>query len=415
MHFGAFGQRQNTAWSGTLSQSGMILHNLITPRGFTGHEHADGLGIIHMNGRIYDPKLGRFLQADPFVQAPKNSQSLNRYSYVLNNPLSYTDPSGYFSLSKFWNKIRPFAAIALSIYMPQFSALWQTLGVAGNAIAIGAITGGVAGFVASGNITGAVAGAFAGTAFGALHGWTPGDTLAKFGKVLAHGAVGGVQNLIQGANFGHGFLAAGFTQSLAGSIGRLSDRFVRVIAAAAVGGTVSEITGGKFANGAVTGAFSRALNEEQFSRQKSNYSITEEQRRLAAEGKVREFWESRQAMGDPVADIALKSLDPSVDIGDYLFGGTSVNNRLQAFARVYTGSELNIDQVRVKLMEAHIDAVTVDRSGVRGLLNPEQIARYHHDVFRDFGLPSTAFGGTPFTGAVAEANWTRPFWCDGCD
>ena len=49
-----------------------------------------------MNGRSYDPVLGRFLQADPFVQAPKNSQSLNRYSYVLNNPLSYTDPSGYF-------------------------------------------------------------------------------------------------------------------------------------------------------------------------------------------------------------------------------------------------------------------------------------------------------------------------------
>jgi len=49
-----------------------------------------------MNGRIYDPKLGRFLQADPIVQAPKNSQNLNRYSYVLNNPLSYSDPSGYF-------------------------------------------------------------------------------------------------------------------------------------------------------------------------------------------------------------------------------------------------------------------------------------------------------------------------------
>jgi hypothetical protein len=49
-----------------------------------------------MNGRIYDPTLGRFLQADPFIQYPNNSQSFNRYSYVLNNPLSYTDPSGYF-------------------------------------------------------------------------------------------------------------------------------------------------------------------------------------------------------------------------------------------------------------------------------------------------------------------------------
>jgi RHS repeat-associated protein len=101
MHFGPFGQRQNTSWTGPLSALFTKFHNLMTTRGFTGHEHADGLGIIHMNGRIYDPKLGRILQADPFVQAPKNSQSLNRYSYVFNNPLSYTDPSGYFSLNRF--------------------------------------------------------------------------------------------------------------------------------------------------------------------------------------------------------------------------------------------------------------------------------------------------------------------------
>ncbi len=52
--------------------------------------------VIHMNGRIYDPTLGRMLQADPFIQFPTNTQSYNRYSYVLNNPLAYTDPSGYF-------------------------------------------------------------------------------------------------------------------------------------------------------------------------------------------------------------------------------------------------------------------------------------------------------------------------------
>jgi hypothetical protein len=54
-----------------------------------------------MNGRVYDAGIGRFLSADPFVQSPLNSQSLNRYSYVWNNPLSATDPSGYFSLRKF--------------------------------------------------------------------------------------------------------------------------------------------------------------------------------------------------------------------------------------------------------------------------------------------------------------------------
>jgi RHS repeat-associated protein len=66
-----------------------------TPRGFTDHEHVDNLGVIHMNGRVYDPVLGRFLSPDPVVQAPYDAQSWNRYSYVRNNPLRYTDPSGF--------------------------------------------------------------------------------------------------------------------------------------------------------------------------------------------------------------------------------------------------------------------------------------------------------------------------------
>lgn len=65
-----------------------------TSKGFTGHEHLDAVGIIHMGGRIYDPVIGRFLSTDNFVQAPEFSQSFNRYSYVANNPLSYTDPTG---------------------------------------------------------------------------------------------------------------------------------------------------------------------------------------------------------------------------------------------------------------------------------------------------------------------------------
>ncbi|ESP95088.1 RHS repeat-associated core domain protein, partial [Pseudoalteromonas luteoviolacea 2ta16] len=67
-------------------------------RAYTGHEpvkFGDDSRIIHMNGRIFDADTGRFMQTDPFVQAPSNLQNYNRYSYVLNNPLSYTDPSGY--------------------------------------------------------------------------------------------------------------------------------------------------------------------------------------------------------------------------------------------------------------------------------------------------------------------------------
>jgi RHS repeat-associated protein len=67
-------------------------------RGFTGHEHLPEFALINMNGRMYDPILGRFLSPDPYVQAPEFSQNFNRYSYCVNNPLIYTDqlyPNGY--------------------------------------------------------------------------------------------------------------------------------------------------------------------------------------------------------------------------------------------------------------------------------------------------------------------------------
>ncbi len=67
----------------------------LTTRGFTHHEHLDNVGLIHMNGRVYDPTVGRFLSVDPMFQALTNTQSVNPYSYVMNNPLSLIDPSGY--------------------------------------------------------------------------------------------------------------------------------------------------------------------------------------------------------------------------------------------------------------------------------------------------------------------------------
>ncbi|MCF6194114.1 MAG: RHS repeat-associated core domain-containing protein, partial [Kangiellaceae bacterium] len=67
----------------------------LTSRAYTGHESADEVGVIHMNGRIYDPALGRFMQADPHIDGATDSQGFNRYSYVRNNPLAYTDPTGF--------------------------------------------------------------------------------------------------------------------------------------------------------------------------------------------------------------------------------------------------------------------------------------------------------------------------------
>ncbi|BBM03558.1 RHS repeat-associated core domain-containing protein [Microbulbifer sp. GL-2] len=78
-----------------LDKETAILESAYSTRGFTDHEHLDDVALIHMNGRAYDYNLGRFLSVDPVIQSPGNSQSLNPYSYIMNNPLAGTDPSGY--------------------------------------------------------------------------------------------------------------------------------------------------------------------------------------------------------------------------------------------------------------------------------------------------------------------------------
>ncbi len=94
MSFGAWGERQKSDW-----KPGNPTENFLTSNGFTGHDQLDSHNLIHMGGRVYDPNLGRFLSADLYVQSPYDSQSYNRYSYTFNNPLSYTDPSGYWTRS----------------------------------------------------------------------------------------------------------------------------------------------------------------------------------------------------------------------------------------------------------------------------------------------------------------------------
>ncbi|SET98195.1 RHS repeat-associated core domain-containing protein [Myxococcus fulvus] len=86
--FGGRRQATNLAQTSTTSHTG-------ARRGFTGHEQDDELGLINMRGRIYDPRMMKFLSVDPVIAEPGSAQAYNAYSYVLNNPLRYTDPSGF--------------------------------------------------------------------------------------------------------------------------------------------------------------------------------------------------------------------------------------------------------------------------------------------------------------------------------
>jgi RHS repeat-associated protein len=91
--YDAFGKPRTGTWSN--APNDRLGSTANTPHGFTGHEHLNSLNLIHMNGRVYDYALGRFTGVDPVIQFPLNSQSLNPYSYILNNPLSGTDPTGH--------------------------------------------------------------------------------------------------------------------------------------------------------------------------------------------------------------------------------------------------------------------------------------------------------------------------------
>lgn len=117
-------------------------------RGYTGHEHFFRVGIIHMNGRIYDPVLKGFMSPDNFVQDPHNSQSLNRYAYCLNNPLMYTDPSGEAWEIGVGGAIAIGAAIAAASYTLVALTTWTEFSVLG--LLKSSVIGGVSGFVSFG-------------------------------------------------------------------------------------------------------------------------------------------------------------------------------------------------------------------------------------------------------------------------
>jgi RHS repeat-associated protein len=236
-------------------------------RGFTGHEEMPGVCLVNANARLYDPQLGRFLGADPTVEMVYFSQDLNRYSYVGNNPLSLSDPSGLCFLGCFWKSPLGRAAIeiVLVIVLQQYALPFveAQIGVTVSSLANISIAGGVAGYVATGQITSALvasAEAFSFAAFGPTFSAGLGSAFGSpdIGAFVGNGMIGGMFSIGHKGGFLAGFMAAGFS-----SLGDTADFDTgdftgNVLVHAALGGAGSVLGGGKFANGAVTGAFSYA-------------------------------------------------------------------------------------------------------------------------------------------------------------
>ena len=214
------------------------LNKIGLQRGYTGHEMLNDFDITNMNGRLYDPVLGRFLSPDNFVQMPDNAQSYNRYSYCLNNPLKYTDPSGEaFVIDD--------ATIAFTIFSVA-SSMMQAAATGGNVWKAGAFS--LLSSAASWGIGGLFSNATA----------TFGNELLRAG---AHGLASGVLSALDGGNFASSFIA-GAAASGIGSYakGIKLDNSIMIASTTAMGSVVAWATGGDFLQGAMQGLMIGTLN-----------------------------------------------------------------------------------------------------------------------------------------------------------
>jgi len=223
LSFDAWGNRRDpatwSAYTGTLPEP-------LFDRGFTGHEHLYAINLINMNGRMYDPVLGRMLSPDNYMQAPDFSQNFNRYSYCLNNPLKYDDPDG-----EWVHLVVGAVAGGMFNWMLHGSEFTlEGLGYFGIGAAAGALGAGVGAGISSAMATGSAAGGASTFAAGFWGTSAALPAASSFATGAAIGAGAGFtsgfitetgNSLIQGKNLGEALRSGAQTGLIAGASGAL--------------------------------------------------------------------------------------------------------------------------------------------------------------------------------------------------
>ena len=207
LSFDAWGTpRDPETWSGSFTGRPKF------DRGFTGHEHLYGFGLINMNGRMYDPVMSSFLSVDNYVQAPDFSQSFNRYAYCLNNPLKYVDPSGECIVTSILlgAYIGAYASLVINFGRinsdADFVNAW-TLGALGGAVGAAAGIGAGAAMSSLVGDIGAIGGGLTGASSGFAGGFAGSSTVAwctgaSFGDGLSAGLKAGGWGALAGGVLG---------------------------------------------------------------------------------------------------------------------------------------------------------------------------------------------------------------------
>ena len=221
-------------------------------RGYTGHEHLIGVALIHMNGRIYDPMLHRFINPDNNIQDAFNSQNFNRYGYALNNPLKYKDPGGEFLVAAL-------IGAAIGVVMNGISNSIQGKGFFKGAVGaafFGAI-GGAASF-GIGQIAGSIAQSLTGSSISGL-------IVGGF-QAGSHALLGGTLSVVQGGDFAAGALSGALSSAVATGVSgiknlsKVLNAAVKIGSSGVSGGVGSVIAGGNFIDGFRQGLISGGLN-----------------------------------------------------------------------------------------------------------------------------------------------------------
>jgi RHS repeat-associated protein len=261
LSYDAWGKRRHP--NGADDPTGSITSQ--TSRGFTGHEELDSVALVHMNGRVYDALVGRMISPDPTVPDPMNAQAWNRYSYVGNDPLAFTDPSGFSWLSSFFHSVANFfshnwRAIVQTVITAVLSLtpLGPVLAAAAGAAIVTGLSGGNLGqIVRAASIAAITAGAFQG--LNEFVSGLPQQGISQSGQYLANVAgsamIGCLSAAASGGSCKSGALAGGVTAAASPLVGRIGSGAGRLAASSIIGGLASVAGGGKFENGAVTGAF----------------------------------------------------------------------------------------------------------------------------------------------------------------
>lgn len=228
-------------------------------QGYSGHQHLDNLDLVHMGGRVYSPSLARFVSPDPFIQFAGYSQSHNRYSYVLNNPLNLIDPTGYWSLGGALRDLgnavggainaiggavrdvldavvgKPLSWIGDQLHKVGnwLQQNWRTVAIIAAAVVLGPMAVSAYGLIMGGMISGAAIGALGpilyggtiddvlrGAAIGAITGAITGGVAQKFGssysfqRVFYEAANGGLGSTLRGQRFEEGFKFSAIVSAL---------------------------------------------------------------------------------------------------------------------------------------------------------------------------------------------------------